>query len=81
MTVEPASVALNNISFLAIDGKMADFIAFEANLLRAGERIVSVFATENACGALCLIRALSCPVAAFIAVFAANQRVFAEEIA
>ena len=35
VTVEPASVALDDVSFLAIDGKMADFIAFETDLLRS----------------------------------------------
>ena len=43
VAVEPASVALDYVSFLAIDGKMADFIAFETYFLRAGEGIVGVF--------------------------------------
>ena len=44
VTVEPASVALDDVSFLAIYGKMPDFIAFETDLLGAGEGIVGVFA-------------------------------------
>ena len=43
VAIEPASVALDDVSFLAIDGKMPDFIALETNLLRAGEGIVGVF--------------------------------------
>ena len=81
MAVESAAVALDDVSFLAIDGKMADFIALETNLLRAGEGIVGVFTAKDACGTLGLVGALSRPVSALIAIFAANQGVFAEEIA
>jgi hypothetical protein len=81
VAVEPASVALDDVSFLAIDGKMADFIAFKTDFLRAGEGIVGVFTAKDACGTLGLVGALSGPVAALVAVFAANQWVLAEEIA
>ena len=81
VAVESASVALEDISFLAIDGKMADFIALETNLLRAGEGIVGVFAAKDAGRTLRLVGALSRPVAALVAIFAANQGVFSEKIA
>ena len=81
VAVEPAAVALDDVSFLAIDGEVADFVTLETDLLRAGEGVVGVFAAQDAGGTLRLVRALPRPVATLVAVFAPNQRVFAEEIA
>jgi hypothetical protein len=69
VAVESASVALEDISFLAIDGKMADFIALETNLIGSGEGVVRVFTAQNACGTLGLVVTLSRPVATLIAIF------------
>ena len=71
VAVQPASVALNDISFLAIYGKMADFIALETDLLGAGEGIMSVFTAQDACGTLGLVGTLSRPMTTLTAVFAA----------
>jgi hypothetical protein len=76
MAVQSTSVTLNYVCFMAVDGKMANLVAFEANFLGARKGVVSVFSTQNACSSLGFIWALSGPMTAFSTILAANKRVF-----
>jgi hypothetical protein len=78
--VESASIALNDIRLRAVDGQVSNFVTFEADLLSALERVMRVFAAENAGGSFCLVWTVTGPVAALTAVFASEQRILAEKV-
>jgi hypothetical protein len=80
VSIEPASVALDDIRLRAVDREMPDLVALETNLLSALERIVGILAAQDACGSLRLIGAVSGPVAALPTVLAPQQGVLTEEV-